>query len=206
VWLKLLSTAFSFDLEDFVLVDMAQSCCNPFDIPGHSWSSRTKNLRPVTAWMCERASQISIGSKICDTCRKKLSKEPPVVIPELDSPSSEAEEPEVYIHSPEAVASLNTCLADIGETPYSHIKARGKKYSRQKVEKITEAMKRTIISGETIDYGSEMIQQLKEKFQSTAQRSEQLQILTILPKSWSLKKFNRNLVSQTIWHENRRIL
>ena len=170
---------------------MAQSCCNPFDIPGHSWSSRKKNLRPVTTWMCERAPQISIGSKICDTCRKKLSKEPPVLIPEPDSPSSEAEDPDVYVHSPEAAASLNMCLADIGETPYCHTKARGKKYSRQKVEKITEAMKRTIISREITDDGSEMIQQLKEKFQSTAERSEQLQILTVLPKSWSLKKIQQ---------------
>ena len=39
------------------------------------------------------------------------------------------------------------------------------------LHKITEAMKCTIISGETIDDGSEMIQQLKEKFQSTAQRN-----------------------------------
>ena len=54
---------------------MAQSCCNPFDIPGHTWCSRRKNLRPVTAWMCERAPHISVDSKICDTCRKKLSKE-----------------------------------------------------------------------------------------------------------------------------------
>ena len=170
---------------------MAQSCCNLFDIPGHSWSSHTKSLRPVTAWMCERAPQISIGSKICDTCRKKFSKEPPVLIPEPGSPSSEAEEPEVYIHSPEAVASFNMCLADIGETPYSHIKACGKKYSRQKLEKITEAMKHTIISGETIDDGSEMIQKLKEKFRSTAQRDEQLQIRIVLPQSWSLKKIQQ---------------
>ena len=170
---------------------MAQSCCNPFDIPGHNWSSRTKNLRPVMEWMCERAPQIPIGSKICDTCRKKLSKQPPVLLPEPDSPSSVAEEPEVYVHIPEAVASLNVSLADIGETPYSRIKARGKKYSRQKVEKITEAMKHTIISTETIDDGSEMIQQLKEKFRSTPQRSEQLQILTVLPKNWSLKKIQQ---------------
>ena len=78
------------------------------------------------------------------------------------------------------------CLADIGETPYSQSKACGKNYSRQKVKQITEAMKRTIISGETIDDGSEMIQKLKEKFQSTTWRSEQLQVLTVLPKSWSL--------------------
>ena len=162
---------------------MAQSCCNPFDIPGHSWSSRKKNLRLVTAWMCERAPQISSGSKICDTCRRKLSTEPPVLIPEPDSPSSESEETEVYVQTPEAVASLNVCLTEIGDTPYSQIKAPGKNYSRQKFKKNTEAMMRTVISGETIDDGSEMIQQLKEKFQLTAQRSEQLQILTVLPKS-----------------------
>ena len=52
-------------------------------------------------------------------------------------------------------------------------------------------MKCTIISTETIDDRSEMIQQLKEKFQSTPQRSEQLQILTVLPKSWSLKKIQQ---------------
>ena len=39
---------------------MAQSCCNPFDIPGHNSGSRRNNLRPVTAWMCKRAPQISI--------------------------------------------------------------------------------------------------------------------------------------------------
>ena len=170
---------------------MAQSCCNPSDIPGHTWGSRRKNLRPVTAWMCERAPQLSIGSKICDTCRKKLSREPPVFNPEPDSPSPEAEEDELYVQSPEAVSSLNKCLVELGETPCSQIKARGKKYSRQKVQKITEAMKRVVVSGEVTDDESEMIQQLKEKFQLTTQRSEQLQILTVLPKSWSLRKIQQ---------------
>jgi len=100
-------------------------------------------------------------------------------------------ESDVYVHTPEAVASLNMCLADIGETPYSQVKGRGKTYSRQKVQKITEAMRRTVISWETTDDGSEMIQQLKEKFQSSTQRSEQLQILTVLPKSWSMKKIQQ---------------
>ena len=180
--------------EDFALVYMAQSCCNPFDIPGHIWSSHSKNLRPVTAWMCERAPQVIIGSKICDTSRKKLSKEPPALVSKQDSSSSEtaeSEEPEVYVHTPEAVASLNKCLADIGETPYSHSKCRGKKYSRQRVERITEAMKCTLIGEETMDDGSKMLQQLKEKFQSTAQRGEKLQILTVLPKSWSLTKIQQ---------------
>ena len=50
-----------------------QSCCNPFGLTNHNWSTRKKNLRSVTSWMCERVP-ISIGSKICDSCRKKLAK------------------------------------------------------------------------------------------------------------------------------------
>ena len=169
---------------------MAYSCSNPFDIPGHSSSSRKKNLRSVTAWMCERAPQLSIGSKICDTCRKKLSEEPPVLIPESASSSSD-KETEAYTQTSEAVFSLNQCLAEIGETPYSQIKARGKNYPKQKVKKITEAMKHVVIGGEVTDDGSEMIHQLKEKFQSTTKRSEQLQIITVLPKSWSLIKIQQ---------------
>ena len=48
-------------------------------------------------------------------------------------------------------------------------------------------MQRTVISGEIIDDGREMIQQLKGKFEATTKRSEQLQILTVLPNSWSVK-------------------
>ena len=103
-------------LGEFVILNivyMAQSCCNPFDIPGHTWSSRRKNLRPVTAWMCERAPHITIGMKICDTCRKKLSKESPdvteSVTSELDAPtppSSQAiESRPLFSHSLEAVYS-----------------------------------------------------------------------------------------------------
>lgn len=34
--------------------------------------------------------------------------------------------------------------------------------------------------------GAKMIKQLKEKFVSTKSRSEQIRILTVLPKSWSI--------------------
>ena len=39
-----------------------------------------------------------------------------------------------------------------------------KKYSCQKVEKITEALRRTSISEGPLDGGKEMLEQLKEKF------------------------------------------
>ena len=176
---------------------MAQSCCNPFDIPGHTWSSRKKNLRPVTAWMYERAPHITIGMKICDICRKKLSKElldaTQSVSSQLDpptSPSSQATESDpLFFHGSEAVSSLNVCLAEIGETPFSKSRARSKTYCGQKVKKIIEALQRTITTGAPIDDGTEMIQQLKGKFWETKKRSEQVQVLIVLPKSWLVKKY-----------------
>ena len=131
---------------------------------------------------------ITIGMKICDTCRKNLSKESPdvtkSVTSELDPPKYDL----LFSQGSEAVSSLNVCLAEIGETPFSQSRARSKTYSRQKVKKITEALQRTVITGAPVDDGTEMIHQLKEKFQETKRRSEQVQVLTVLPKSWSVKK------------------
>ena len=85
--------------------------------------------------------------KICDTCRKKLSKESPddtePVTSELDPPtppSSQATESDpLFSHSSEAVSSLNECLAEISDIPCSQSKARSKTYSGQKVKNITES-------------------------------------------------------------------
>ena len=104
---------------------MAQSCCNPFDIPG-------QNLGHVTAWTCERAPHLSIGSKICDTCSKKLSKElQDVTEPILSKsdphspPSSQATESDpLFSSTSEAASSLNMYLAEICETLYSQSKAK----------------------------------------------------------------------------------
>ena len=65
------------------------------------------------------------------------------------------------------------------------------KSTLQKVEKITKAMKCTLIGEETINDGSKMLQQLKEKFQLTVQRGELLQTLTVLLKSWPLTKIQQ---------------
>lgn len=188
---------------------MAESCCNPFNLPKHNWSSRKKKLRPVAKWMCDKA-EISLGSKICDFCRKKLAK-----IPDLESeirteapclshdptpcasPQSPADRHSFsdyhYVDVPEAMAAVNKCLLEIGVTPFS--KRAGHKAIDEKINRVTEAMKSLVISDRpevsshscSSDEG-EMIAQLKEKFQSTTKRSEQLQILTVLPKSWAMKR------------------
>ena len=57
---------------------------------------------------------------------------------------------------------------------------------------LTEAVKELVLdlpektSGKADN--SEMILKLKEKFQVTTKRSEQVQILTVLPKSWTKKR------------------
>ena len=142
---------------------MTQSCCNPFDILGHTWSSRRNNLRSVTAWVCETAPDphITIGMKICDTCRKMLSKESSdateSVTSELDPPtllSSQATQSDpLFSHSSEAVSSLNACLVEIGERPFSQSRAQSKIYCGQKVKKITEGLQCTVITGAHIDDG-----------------------------------------------------
>ena len=98
-------------------------CCNPFDIPGHSWNSRKKSLRSVSEWMCNKAD-ITMGSNICDTCRKKLAKYPDLhtVTESPEQGDSDASTGEKYqLDAPEVVSSVNRCLLEIGETLYHQL-------------------------------------------------------------------------------------
>ena len=106
----------------------------------------------------------------------------------------------------EVVSSLNVCLAEIGETPFSKSRARSKTYCEQKVKKITDALQRTVITGAPTDDGTKMIQQLKEKFWET-KRSEQLQVLTVLPKSWLVKKVQQEFdVSEYLARQSKKLV
>ena len=81
--------------------------------------------------MCERAPRITIGMKICDTCRKNLRMELADVTESVTSelnpptpPSSQAKESDpLFSQGSQAVSSLNVCLAEIGETPFSQSRA-----------------------------------------------------------------------------------
>ena len=94
---------------------MAQSlwcntCCNPFEKPDHS--AKRKNLRLVTERMCKIVPSIQMGSRICDDCRKRISK----IIPETATSNLEVWN-DPYIDHLESVASLNQYLGEVGETP-----------------------------------------------------------------------------------------
>ena len=98
------------------------TCCNPFRISGHT--ARSNALRPVNNWMCEKHPLVQMGSKICDTCRKKLARlsevstlgvESDVSLSTIsDSPSdSEIIEEERY----DSLHLVNQCLEDFDVTP-----------------------------------------------------------------------------------------
>ena len=175
---------------------------------GHT--SKRKNLRPVTKWMCEKAPLVSIGTRICDSCRKKLSA---VVIPavpvESDTNSDcDTEElvdysvcslqpaddssihPSLFEDDPQPSLTLvNQCLKESGKTPITKRKLRTRKYAEKKLDEITSMMEQLVIGEDSKSSDElEIIQQLKEKFRSTSERSTQVQILTVLPKSWSIRR------------------
>ena len=52
-----------------------------------------------------------------------------------------------------------------------------------------------------------MIQQLKEKFQEARKRSEQVQVLTVLPKSWSVTKIQQEFgVSEYMAQQSKKLV
>ena len=185
------------------------TCCNPFNVRGHT--SKRKNLRPVSGWMCEKAPHISIGARICDSCRKKLSRAsiPDVQVESADTnsdsdtedsslqqPSSLEEDSSIQPSfceedsqpSSASLALVNQCLKESGKTPITKRKLRTRKYAEKKLDEVTTMMEKLVIGEDSKSEDSEIIRQLKEKFQSTSERSIQVQILTILPQSWSIRK------------------
>ena len=173
----------------------ATECCNPFGKAKHSHIR--KNLRPVLPWICEKLSSPSLEAKVCDACRKELSRAPIAATESADLlESSEdvaasthpAEETSYQL---ESLETINQCLSAIGETPIVKKKLQQTKYPREKMKKIRTAVKKSIaptMEPGDVDDESEIIMQLKEKFQGTSERSEKVQILTVLPRSWSIRQ------------------
>lgn len=159
-------------------------CCNPFELPNHA--SQRKGLRPVSEWMCEKAPKISMRDRICDSCRKKLAK---VSL----SPSCEVDT-DVYKADP--LTSVNQCLGELGETPICKWKLRQAQYPKEKLDKLTTVMRKAMKGdddSEDSDVYSEgeIVKQLKDAFHSSPTQSRKVQILTVLPQSWSVLKIQR---------------
>ena len=187
------------------------SCCDPFG--GHG-KRKISGLREVTARAIADHPSLNLksGQRICTQCRKKLAKQRPDVnecelpVPVVFNKSSSEDDgndnapipgcsEDIEFHSPASdLQTLNTSLELLGESPIQKKRLSGDKYMKNKKTKIGEIVKKkleTTMGGLVIkfqDDGEEMIQQLKEKFESTEKKSEQIQVLTVLPKSWTIPK------------------
>ena len=125
------------------------TCCNPF---GRTHSSREKNMRSVSVWMCEKMPSLSLGSKICNDCRLKLARlpTPPECSTACDfeppaSPECISSDESFLIGAAQSRLLVNECMDSIGETPITQRKIRSKMYLEQKMKKITTMMESAVI-------------------------------------------------------------
>jgi hypothetical protein len=105
---------------------------------------------------------------------------------------------ESFISPAHELSVLNESLRVLGESPIIHRKLRKTPlYAKTKARKIESAVKKrielctgTLLSDEMPVQSPDMeiINQLKKKFRSCTKNSEKIQILTVLPNSWTLKR------------------
>ena len=193
-----------------------RSCCDPFS--RHGAKRATRSLREISLLYAKEHSDLILipGKKICTPCRKKISQgqashqadsEEENGNTMLDAvPSEQSQEFEAFeFESPTADISLvNESLSSLGESPLDARKLTQKRYPEDKLTRINDTLRKKLrmttksAQPQTEEselmkikkVHSEMISQLKDKFHETTKRSEQMQILTVLPESWSINKIS----------------
>ncbi|XP_062705603.1 uncharacterized protein LOC134287568 [Aedes albopictus] len=113
-------------------------------------------------------------------------------IPSLESiPSTD------QLQGPHNIEKFNTIAETLSLSPISSRNMRSMEYRINKSLQITKAVRKNIFGIDSTDVGKveaydEIIMQLKDKFNHpTTDRSEQIKILSVLPKSWSVNKITR---------------
>lgn len=104
-------------------------------------------------------------------------------------------------HFDTSLQSLNCTLSSLNLTPVKkHNILRVKKYPLEKLARASRALKESFDSVAQIhdctmgesnisdEVGIEMINQLKEKFETCKNGDEKIRVLSVLPKSWSVRK------------------
>lgn len=176
-----------------------QKCCDPFKCHRKRITRGLRDL-PEDAIEHHQTLSLRIGQRICRNCYMKLSKvtPEPILQPDISDlsvavagPSTSASDME---YSNVELCNLNATLSSIGESPIRLKRVAKGTYAKRKVENIASKIRGKIeaATGQPLrpwkDDGEEMIHQLREKFRSSSSRSDKLQILTALPRSWSVRK------------------
>lgn len=154
------------------------------------------------------------GQKICDVCRDKVNKHEILHCSGQNSDPEVVSDEEINqlqssISKQNTLEDLNTSFKSIGESPLklhalsSHSKSA---YAKRKIESASSNLKSKIVKVLETDYNTDdepqisnetetkakdldrLIELMKIKLNVTNKKREQIQILTLVPASWSRKK------------------
>lgn len=183
-------------------------CYNPFKRDNHS--SVQKSLRQVAGWMASDHN-IPVKAKVCCTCRHELQKlrktehqdEGMEFDPSVPSSSdthdvsflSQLESDPSFSSESIALDALDGSLLEISESPLKRKKLSVRKYAKEKIRKINQALKlkifRNAVSSDSSEAESEdhaLLSHIVNVFKTLDSREKKLMLLTLLPRSWSRRK------------------
>ena len=185
---------------------LQRSCCDPFKAHKQPVKKglRTVNFDQVTKFINCFNIFVKCGWKLCPSCRKKLIEADPEIVANADS------QEDMGFIIPEARADfLNSslCLSRASPVKPTKVSSRDKiGYAKRKWEQIKEASIQQVaecldIPAEAIDGPSQelttpyhaqddieyLVQAMKVKL-TTANRQQQISLLTLSPRSWTIQK------------------
>lgn len=140
---------------------------------------------------------------ICKSCRVTLVRKKEPLVKEKDTYDDEGEEDDdeqddvemievefQNIHKESALFHLNRCLEILNESPIDFCKTFGMSEKKIKLKNVFSVVKKKLFEVDDTNCDEEeLLNHLQEKFEAaTNDKNIQLQILTILPTSWSVRK------------------
>ncbi|GBM15533.1 hypothetical protein AVEN_8918-1 [Araneus ventricosus] len=138
-------------------------------------------------WMCSLVPEMPENSKVCDSCRKELSKlrnddksiatENCISNCKSDLMNCDRLDDDSYIDASSFNESLKS-LKDLGESPVDKKRCRYKRYSQEKAHKINSAVERKLLNDEE-DSKDEMVNHLINAYQNCKNRTKETMILTL---------------------------
>ena len=179
-----------------------KTCCDPWLRHTGRKGKQCHGLRVITAALAEQYSNLDLipGQKLCTQCRKHLPSWLLVPVVSDAEPCDDNERPndddDFQMSTSAAVQQLNTSLTALEESPIVKKRLMSKNYANEKLQKVGNTIrKRLRIDDDNDDDHTDtspddlkdIIDRLKTKFIDSG-RSEQIQILTLAPSTWTVRR------------------
>ena len=181
---------------------LQKKCCDPFE--DHPGAVRKGSLRTLDLDAAEKLEKlvsrnIKPGQKLCPKCYQHFKEQ-------IDQ-STDSDDDSAYLPDDDKIASLNDSLTSIGVSPVKKKRLSGAakiSYGKKKVHQVQTAIVQNV--AEVLDAGAasvapdipksvcrncsdleDLMASLKEKCKISS-RAQQVQIMTLVPNSWSMTK------------------